>query len=123
MIVAGGRLNLIAAAQHVLPNELHRHVRIARLGEITEARAADESSFALRIEPAERLAVWNDRRQRCARFTALSLLSAASTTTASAATLSASALIAAAASIVTIIAMTFALLLALALTASTTTAL
>src|ERR1043165_3772385 len=98
MIVSGRGLHLIAATEHVLPNQLHRHVRITRLGEVAESGAANESAFALWIEPPYRLRIGNDRSNWCTRLVALSaLLSTTLTTpaaTAAAAALSASALIA-----------------------------
>ena len=116
MVVAGCRLHLIAAAQCVLANQLHWHIRIAWLSEVAEVRSANEAAFTLWIEPADGLAVWNYRGEWCAWLTALLLiLSAALTATATpAAALSASALIATATSVVTIVAMSFALVLALA---------
>jgi hypothetical protein len=128
MVVSGCRLHLIAAAQHVLPNQLHRHVRIARLGEVTETGSANESAFALWIEPAYCLTIrydWREWRSLIAALAALSAtlllslsltLSLPATTTA----LSASALIATATPIVAIIAV--AITLVLSLSALTTAA-
>ena len=121
VVVAGGGLHLIAATQCVLANQLHRHIRIAWLGEVAEICSANEAAFTLWIEPADGLAVWNYRREWCAWLTALLLilsgaLTAAATTTTTA--LSASALIATAASVVAIVAMPIALMLSLATTAS-----
>jgi hypothetical protein len=64
--VAGGGEHLIAAAQHVLPHHLCRHVRVARLGEVAVGGAANEAAFALRIKPSRGLSVWNYRRNWCA---------------------------------------------------------
>jgi hypothetical protein len=116
VVVSGGGLHLIAAAQRVLPNQLHRNIRIARLGQVTKSSAANESAFALRIEPTNGLAVWNYWREWCTWLTALLLtLSAASLTAATTTTaLPASALIATAASVVAIVAMAIALVLSLA---------
>jgi hypothetical protein len=59
VIMSRGRENLIAATQHVLPHDLRRHIRVARLGQITVRGATNESALALRIEPSRRFAVWN----------------------------------------------------------------
>jgi len=119
VIVPGCGENFVAAAQHVLPHYLRRHVRIARLGQITIGGSADEAAFALRIEPASGLAVRNYRSEwrALALFAARTalLLSAATTLPTSlsttAALSAASALVASAASIVSVI--TVAALLAL----------
>ena len=110
--------HLVAAAQHVLPHDIRRQVRIARLGQIAVRGAADEAALALRIEPACGLSVGNDGSHRCARslFVArrVRLLSAALRLPLS----SASALVAAASSVVTMVAltgMTLLLLVAIAL--------
>jgi hypothetical protein len=60
VIVPGRRENLIAATEHVLSHDLRRHIRIARLREIAVRCSANETAFALRIEPARGFAVWND---------------------------------------------------------------
>jgi hypothetical protein len=109
MVVSGGGEDLIAATQHVLPHNLRRYVRIARLGEVAVRGAADEAAFALRIKPTGGFSIWNYRSDWCARRL---LLSSPATTTASAtATWSvlrplsaASPLIASATSVVTIVA-------------------
>jgi len=107
MVVSGGGDYLIAAAQHVLPHDLRRNVRVARLGEIAVRCSAYETAFALRIEPARRLTIWNYGGEWCAlsliptRSALLLLLLPAATASA---TLSAPALIAAATSIVAVIA-------------------
>ena len=129
VIVSGSGDDLVTTAQHVLANQLHRHVGIARFGEVAEPRAANESPFALRVEPADGFSIGNDRCEWRALFTARSsstsalaaaLLSSATATT----TLSASALIAAAASVVTMFAVTLiALALPAAAFAATTAAL
>jgi hypothetical protein len=130
VVVSGGRRDLIAATQRVLANQLHRDVGIARFGQVTETSSANEAAFALRIEPADRLAIGNYLGEWCTRLVAFTALAAAlllSTTTLSSAlaaattTLSASALIATAASVVAIIAMAFALMLALAASATALT--
>jgi hypothetical protein len=135
MIVSGGGEDLIAAAQHVLPHYLRRHIRIARLGEIAVRGAADEAAFALRIKPACGFSIWNYWGDRCARR--LLLLSPAATTTTAASssaawpvlrTLSAaSPLVAPASSVVAVVAalagvtlIAIALLLLTAVTATTT---
>jgi hypothetical protein len=66
MIVSGGGENLIAAAEHVLPHDVRRHVRIAWLSEVAIRGSANESAFALWIEPTRCLAIRNDRRNGCA---------------------------------------------------------
>jgi len=131
--VSRRRQNLVAAAQHELSHYLRRHVRITGLGEVAVGRPANESAFALRVEPALRFAVRNDRSER----RALSLISAIgagstlllllllSATATPAATLSAaSALVSSAPSIVSMIAIAVlplvALLLSLTLSAATT---
>jgi hypothetical protein len=127
MIVAGGGENLIAAAQHVLPHNLRRHVGVTRLGQIAVGRSADESAVALRVEPARGFAVgydWSERRA-LTLITALSLLLLPLSAAAAAAALSAaSALIASAPTIVTVISITvlsrFALLLSLSAAAALT---
>jgi hypothetical protein len=122
VIVSGGGDDLVAATQHVLANQLRRYISIAGLGEVAEASAANESAFALGIEPAYSLSIRNDWCEWRALFAAWSpstlaaaltaaLLSAASTTA-----LSPAALIATAASVVAMFAVT---LIALALTATT----
>jgi hypothetical protein len=115
MIVSGCGQDLIAAAQHVLPHDIRRQVRVARLGEITVCGPADEAAFALRIEPASGLSIGNDRGRRrtrtlvATRRIRLLLLPLSS----------ASALVAAAASVVAVVALTrMALLIAFALLAA-----
>jgi hypothetical protein len=76
MIVAGCRLDLIAAAQRILPNQLHWHIRIAWLGEITESGSTNESAFALRIEPAYGFTIGNDWCEWRALLAAIAALSA-----------------------------------------------
>src|SRR5690349_24465133 len=124
--MSGCRLNLIAATEHVLPDDLHRHVCIAGVGEIAERSAANEAAFALRVEPAYGFAVGDDWCEWGAWLTALLLvLSPAASATTAATALSASALVATPASVVTMFAMTVTLLLALSAAASasaTTTA-
>jgi hypothetical protein len=86
----------------VLPHDLRRYVRIAGLGEIAVGGAANEPTFTLRIEPAQRFAIGNDRGKRRARR----LLDARTTLAATATALSAAtALIPTASSIVTVIAL------------------
>ena len=111
---------LVAAAEHVLPHDLRRNVRVAWLGEVAVRCSANEAAFALRIEPPCGFTIWNYRGE----WGALSLISTwctlllllllpAATTT----TLSASTLIAAASSVVTVIAIAAVLsLIALLLT-------
>jgi hypothetical protein len=115
MIVAGGGEDFVAAAQHVLPHDLRRHVRITGLGEVAVRGAANEAALTLRIEPTRRLAIGNYRRHWRALSAAL-LLIAARPVLLSAAALSASALIASATSVVAMIAL--ALLSALMLLAA-----
>src|SRR5256885_1233860 len=67
MIVSRGREHLIATAQHVLPHDVRRHVRVARLGEITVCGAADEAPLALWIEPPRSLSIGDDGSYRSAR--------------------------------------------------------
>jgi hypothetical protein len=117
MIVSGGGEHLIAAAEHVLPHHVRRHIRVARLGEITVRGASDEATFALRIEPACGLSVGNDGSYRCTR----ALIAARRIRLLLLPLPSASTLIAAAASVVTVVALsgmarliTFALLAAAA---------
>ena len=101
MIVSRRGEYFVTAAQHVLPHDLCRHVRIARLGEVAVRGSADEAAFALRIEPAQRLAIGNDWGKWCAR----DLIDAWPALLPPSATLSAAtALVAAASSIVTVIA-------------------
>jgi hypothetical protein len=115
--------HLVASAQHVLPHYVRRHVRIARLGQITVSGAADETALALRIEPACGLSIGYDGSYRCARnlFIArrIRLLPSALLLPLS----SASALVAAASSVVTIVALTgmplLLLLIAISLLAAT----
>jgi hypothetical protein len=126
MIVAGGGENFVAAAQHVLPHHLRRHVRIASLGEIAVGGAANESALALRVEPARCFTIGNDGGDRCALTATLLLLLllllvsawAVLRTTALSAT---SALIAAATAVVTIIALARLSTLMLLIAAATTT--
>jgi hypothetical protein len=120
VIVPGGGEYLIAAAQHVLPHDIRRHVRIARLGEIAVSGAADEAAFALRIEPARSLSIGNDGGCRCAgnllATRCIWLLSLRLPLS------SAPALVAAASPVVTMVAltgMTLLLLVAIALLAAT----
>jgi hypothetical protein len=119
-------LHLIAAAQRVLSNQLHWHVRITRLSEITESRSTNESTFALWVEPAYRLTIRDDWCEWGALFAALpaalllSLSLPLSLSTAT--TLSASALIATATSVVAIVAMAVALMLSLSALTTTATA-
>jgi hypothetical protein len=115
MIVPGGGEHLIAAAQHVLPHDLCRDVRIARLGEVAVCGATNEAAFALRIKPPRGFTIRNGRGDWCARCL---LCSAAATTTAASSSSSssssawsalralpaASALIAAASSVVAVVA-------------------
>jgi hypothetical protein len=120
--VSGGGEQLVAAPQHVLPHDIRRHIRIARLGQITVGSAADEAALALRIEPACCLAIRNDWGRRCTRNLLVAwrirLLSSALRL----ALPSASALIASAPPVVTMVAltgMTLLLLVAIALLAAT----
>jgi hypothetical protein len=66
MIVSGGGENLVAAAEHVLPHDVSRDVRIAWLSEVAVRGSANESALALWIEPTRRLAVRNHWRDGCA---------------------------------------------------------
>jgi hypothetical protein len=132
VIVSRGRQNFVAAAEHILSHCLRRHVRITGLGEVAVCRAANKSALALRVEPALRFAVGNDRSERRAlslisaigagSALLLLLLSSTATTTALSA---ASTLVASAPSIVSMIAIAVlplvALLLSLTLSAATTT--
>jgi hypothetical protein len=120
MIVSGRREKLVASAQHVLPHDIRRHIRIARLGQIAVRGAADEAAFALWIEPASGLPIGNDGSCRGAgnlfaarRIWLLSSLRLALS--------SASTLVAAATSVVTMVALTgmTLLLVAIALLAAT----
>jgi len=133
--VSRRRQNLVAAAQHELSHYLRRHVRITGLGEVAVGRPANESAFALRVEPALRFAVRNDRSERRAlslisaigagsTLLLLLLLSATATPAATATLSAASALVSSAPSIVSMIAIAVlplvALLLSLTLSAATT---
>ena len=100
MIVSRRGENFVTAAQHVLPHDLCRHVRIAWLGEVAVRGSANEAAFTLRIEPAQRLAIRNDRSEWCA-WTLIDAWADLLAATLSAAT----ALIATASSIVTVIAL------------------
>ena len=100
MIVSRCGEYFVTAAQHVLPHDLCRHVRIARLGEVAVRGSANETTFTLRIEPAHGLAIWNDRGEWCA-WCLIDAWATLLATTLSAAT----ALIATASSIVTVIAL------------------
>ena len=122
MIVAGGGEHLVAAPQHVLPHYLRRHVRVAGFGQVAIRCAADESAFALRVEPAQRLAVWYYRREwsalcLLAARTALLLLALPGAAPSPSA-LPASALIASTAAVVPVIAIAALSLLALLLALS-----
>jgi hypothetical protein len=66
MIVSGGGENLVAAAEHVLPHDVRRHVRIAWLREVAVRGSANEAALALWIEPARCLAIRNHWRNGCA---------------------------------------------------------
>jgi len=135
VIVSRGRQNFVAAAEHVLSHCLRRHVRIPGLGEVAVGRPANKSAFALRVEPALRFAVRNDRSERRAlslisaigagsTLLLLLLLSATATPAATATLSAASALVSSAPSIVSMIAIAVlplvALLLSLTLSAATT---
>jgi len=61
----------IAAAEHVLPHDVRRHVRIARLSEVAVRGSANESAFALWIEPTRCLSIRDDWRYGCAIALAL----------------------------------------------------
>jgi len=122
VIVTGRRQNFVTAAQHVLPHDLRRHVRIARLGEVAVRRPADEAAFALWVEPARSFSIRDHWSERCAlsliaAWPALLLLLVAATSTAAATTTSAlsaaSALIASATSVMTVIAIAVLALIAL----------
>jgi hypothetical protein len=108
VIVAACGKHFIAAAQHVLPHDIRRHICIAGLGEIAVRGSANEAAFALRIEPPSGLAIRNDGGNWCARAASLLLLLllllAAWCVRLSAALSASSALIAAAPSIVPVIA-------------------
>jgi hypothetical protein len=121
MIVSGRREKLVASAQHVLPHDIRRHVRIARLGQIAVRGAADEATLALWIEPASGFSIGNDGSCRGAGnlFAArrIGLLSSLRLSLSSA-----PALVAAASPVVTMVAltgMTLLLLVAIALLAAT----
>jgi hypothetical protein len=120
MIVSGRREELVASAQHVLPHDIRRHIRIARLGQIAVRGAANEAALALWIEPASGLSIGNDGGCRGAGnlFAArrIRLLSPLRLTLSSASTL-----VAAATSVVTMVALTgmTLLLVAIALLAAT----
>jgi len=102
VIVSRRGENFVTAAQHVLPHDLCRHIRIAWLGEVAVRGSANEAAFTLRIEPAQRLAIRNDWGKWCAR----DLIDACPALLPPSATLSAAtALIATASSIVTVIAL------------------
>jgi hypothetical protein len=126
MVVSGCRCDLIAATERILANQLHRHVSITWLSEVTEVRSANESAFPLRIEPTDRLTIRNYWGEWCTglvAFTALAglLSTALATLTTATAALSSSALIATATSVVAIVAMAFALMLSLTTTAASAT--
>jgi len=137
--VSGGSEHLIAAAQHVLPYDLCRHVRIARLGQVAVRGAANEAAFALRIKPSRRFTIRNyrsDWRARCLLYPAAATTTTTPATASPASTWSAlrplpaaSALIAAASSVVAVVVafagvplIAIALLLAASLPFATATA-
>jgi hypothetical protein len=106
VIVAGGGENLVAAAQHVLPHDLRRHVRISGLGEVAVGGTANESALTLWIEPTGRFTIRNYRREwRALPAALLLLITARAVRLSAAATLSASALVAPATSVVPMIAL------------------
>jgi len=114
--VSGGGEHLIAAAQHVLPHYLCRHVRVARLGEVAVGGAANEAAFALWIKPSSGLSVWNYRRDWGARCLLCSCPAAAPSAWSVLLALSAaSALIAAASSVMTVVALAGVALLLIAI--------
>jgi hypothetical protein len=118
MIVAGGGEHLIAAAQHVLPHYLCRHIRVARLGEVAVGGAANEATFALRIKPSSGLAVWNYRSDwgaRCLFCCCPAAASSSSSWSVLLALSAASALIAPASSVVTVVALAGMALLLIAI--------
>jgi hypothetical protein len=125
MVVPCRGENFISAAQHVLPHYLRRYIRITRLGQITVACFANEPAFALRIEPADCLAIRNDWSEWCALslFSARTALLLCLTATTAATLSAASALVASATPVVTVITIAVLTLLALLLSlAATTTA-
>src|SRR6476469_1428444 len=77
MVVSGCRCDLIAATQRVLADQLRRHIRVAGLCQVTESSSANESAFALWIEPTDRLAIRNDWSEWCAWLVAFTALAAA----------------------------------------------
>jgi hypothetical protein len=126
MIVASGGENFVAAAEHVLPHYLRRHVRIASLGEVAVRGASNESALALRVEPASGFTIGNDGRNRCALTATLLLLLlllliSARPVLLTTALSAASALIAAATSVVTIVALARLATLILLIAAATAT--
>jgi len=114
--VSGGGEHLIAAAQHVLPHYLCRHVRVAWLGEVAVGGAANEAAFALWIKPSSGLSVWNYRRDWGTWCLLCSCPAAAPSAWSVLLALSAaSALIAAASSVMTVVALAGVALLLIAI--------
>ena len=74
VIVARRGENLVASAQHVLPHDLRRHVRVAGFSQVAVRCSADEAALTLRIVPAGCLAIGNDRSCWCAIALLLLLL-------------------------------------------------
>src|SRR3954471_4376953 len=121
MIVAGCREKLVAAAEHVLPHQLHRHVCVTRFGEVAIGGASNEAAIALRIEPASCFSIGDDWCSWCA--VTLSLVPSSASTSARSVFLSAlsaaSALIASTSSVVSV-ALALAVGIALALLTAAT---
>jgi hypothetical protein len=68
VVVARRRKHLVTAAEHVLPHDLCRHVRIAGLREIAVRGSANEAAFTLRVKPSRGFSIRDYRshgRARC----------------------------------------------------------
>jgi hypothetical protein len=87
--MSGGGEHLVATPQHVLTHDVRRHVSIAGLGQIAVRGAANEATFALRIEPACGFSIryhWSDWCAGSLLFAAASTSTATATVTATSST-------------------------------------
>ena len=63
MVVPGRCRYQVALAQPVLPDDMRRDPGVGRIGEVAVRGAANEAPVTRRVEPADGLAVGDDRRR------------------------------------------------------------
>jgi hypothetical protein len=68
VVMAAGCDDEVALAKPSLPDDMRWHPRVGRIGEVAVACAANKPAVARRIEPADRLAIGDNRSRWCLRL-------------------------------------------------------